>query len=276
MYSFVTYSPEQIGAEDSGAVLVFSNDPVDSTVEVALNGFVYQPILIIDPQILDLGLTPLGQSLTGELTLKSIGDAPVTIESMAVSGSVFNLSPSENWPLELMPGEESVVTVEFPADVGGVHQEDVTVECAEPATAATAQILAEVQLGTPVAVCSVDPFEVQPNSDTAYFFGGDSYDAEGFAITDYQWTLISKPGGSTATLNSNSETAPISPDFGNTRQVDRIQQMERHPSRYCHTTGVPGEDLWIRRIGRTGDDFDLHLIRHNGAFDQVTIVTSMM
>ena len=52
----VTYAPNEVGKVHSGAVLVFSNDPYESGVEVTLGGMVKQPLLTAEPYILDLGI----------------------------------------------------------------------------------------------------------------------------------------------------------------------------------------------------------------------------
>ena len=54
----------------------------------------------------------------------------------------------------------------------------------------------DVNLQDPIAVCSVSPGEVRPLVEEATWIGGDSYDPEGGTITQYTWSLVSKPTGS--------------------------------------------------------------------------------
>ena len=199
----VTYSPTDVNADDSGSILVSSNDPDNSVVEVPLWGTVEPistPILQIDPLVLDLGNASVGQTNSGTFLLESVGDAPVTLSSFSITGTDFSAYPTEGWPLVLDPGASTLVDVYFSPTSADSFSEIFTVDCEDPATDPTATIVASSQDTQPIADCSVDPAQIQPNSSSsATWYGSDSYDPSGAAISTYTWTLVSKPIGSQAT-----------------------------------------------------------------------------
>ncbi|TNE87946.1 MAG: hypothetical protein EP330_16785 [Deltaproteobacteria bacterium] len=55
-------------------------------------------------------------------------------------------------------------------------------------------------LDNPLAVCASDPSQVRPGLDPNTWVGENSSDPEGIGITEYRWTLVSAPTGSTAAL----------------------------------------------------------------------------
>ena len=59
----------------------------------------------------------------------------------------------------------------------------------------------------PVAVCSVAPNPVTPPRDSATWDGSGSYDNNGGIITNYSWSLVSKPSGSASTTPPGSSWA---------------------------------------------------------------------
>ena len=96
----------------------------------------------------------------------------------------------------------------------------------------------EVDKGLPVAVCSVSPNPVHPPVETATWDGSASYDASGYAITSYTWTLTSQPG-----------TLVITTEMGLSDSWEAILEA------------VPTENLWVEMYWTVEpDDMDLHLI----------------
>jgi hypothetical protein len=268
----VTYSPNEVGKEHSGAVLVFSNDPNETGVEVTLGGTVKQPLLAVEPYILDMGITPIYEELTDVFVLKSVGDAPVTITSIYSSGLLFTYDENFYLPRTMNPGEEYDITVAFSSSSGGLFSEDIVFETAEPAFDITTKIIAQAQEGIPIAVCSVDPPDIQPNAGSATWYGSDSYDDEGFAIVNHTWTLIGKPGGSTASMpTGGADRTNFMPDLAGEYTAQLVVTNELGiQSEPCITTleAIPGQDLWVQMYWTyAGDDMDLHLLRPGGVIN---------
>ena len=270
----VTYAPDTAGTEDEGAVLIFSNDPYNSGVEVTLGGSVRQPLLLVEPYILDMGSVPIDTEITDSFVLKSIGDAPVTISAIDIPGTIFSYDSNLVLPFTLAIGEERVFDVSFFSSLGGQFEESIFFYTEAPAFDVTTNVVAEAQTGTPIAVCEVDPSPVQPNGGTATWYGSDSYDEEGFAIVNHTWTLMSKPGGSTASMSNGGANRDFMPDLAGEYVARLVVTNELGiQSDPCEVVldAVPGQDLWVQMYWTyAGDDMDLHLVQQGGTLNSST------
>lgn len=272
----VTYSPTEADSEDVGSLLVSSNDLENPMVEVPLQGDVQavsMPILQINPISLDLGNLPVGDTTSGTFSLESVGEAPVTLNSLSLTGTVFTAHPTESWPLTLEPGASTLVDVDFIPTQEASFTETLTVHCEEPASDPSATIVASSQATDPVAVCSVDPTQIQPNSSAAAtWIGSGSYDSTGVAIVDYDWTLVSKPAGSNVIMPPGSaDRSGFQPDLAG-EYIGRLVVTNEYgvESEPCETIleGVPGQGFWVQMSWASpGDDMDLHLTLNNGTYN---------
>ncbi|MFH1469209.1 MAG: choice-of-anchor D domain-containing protein [Pseudomonadota bacterium] len=265
----VTFTPTLEGAMEEGAVQILSSDPTSPQVSVELRGGLDVPALSITPNPLDFGDIRVGSPETGTLTLTSVGQSPITLESFSISGHAFSGLEGETWPLTLDPGDDTTMEITFDPQAGGDFAETITVNTASPAESATAELIGWAEASGPIAVCSVDPTEVQPNHDTATWYGNESYDAAGYAITDYEWALITKPGGSTATMPSGgADRRNFRPDLageyvGQLVVTNELGQISDPCT--ATLTATPVEDLWIQMYWtHSGDDMDLHLLKPGG------------
>ena len=273
---FVVYAPTVDGAEDEAAIIINSNDPDTPMVEVPLNGAVAQslPALQINPLVMDLGSQGVGSVTTGTFQLESVGELPVTLTTFYLTGTQFSIMPTESWPITLAPGEITTVEATFEPDTVGTFSEVFTVDCEEPAVDPSATINGEASGDAPIADCYVDPATVAPNTgQQATWYGVDSYDPTGAAITDYDWTLLSKPAGSQASMpmgnsaNRSNFTPDLAGDYVGQLIVTNEFGIESAP---CQTTlvGVPGQDLWVQMSWtEAGDDMDLHMTYNGGAYN---------
>ncbi len=265
----VEYTPEEAEAEDEGSVLVHSTDPYEPIVEVQLWGGVDMPVLTITPNPADFGSVLAGQEETMTLTLTSTGQSPVTFSDFDITGTVFTGVEAETWPMTLDPGGVTSMEVTLIADGGGSISETITVDVDEPGSDATAELRATVGEGGPIAVCDVDPSEVQPNNETATWIGRESYDSDGYSITTWDWTLHSQPGGSTAFMPPGSaDRGGFAPDLAGEYVGELIVMNElgvySDPC-YATLTATPIENLWIQMYWtHTNDDMDLHLLKPGG------------
>ena len=274
---FVVYAPTTDEADDSGAIMITSNDPDTPMVEVPLNGATESaglPVLQIDPLVMEMGSHGVGSVTTDSFVLESVGDLPVTLDTFYLTGTEFTITPTESWPITLNPGESTVVDVSFEPTISGSFSEVFTVDCSDPAADPIATINAVSDGSTPIADCYVDPAQIQPNTGSeATWYGIDSYDPTGAAITGYNWTLTSKPTGSQATMPSGSTAnrSRFSPDLAGDYVGQLIVTNEYGVvSEPCETTlvAVPGQNLWVQMSwSNSGDDMDLHMTYNGGAYE---------
>jgi len=265
----VTYTPEDAGVLENGSVYIWNNDPLNATAEVKLLGQLDMPFLSITPNPLDFGAISIEDTATGTFTLASAGQVPVTLNSYEISGTMYSAVESDVWPITLDPGSETLLDVTFEPTVGGVYAETLTVTVEEPGYETTAQLLGEGLEAEPIAVCSVDPTEIAPNSGTVTWLGSSSYDAAGYSIIDYKWNLMTRPGGSTASLPSGgADRSGFQPDLAG-EYIARLVVtnelgMDSEPC-FATLTATPEEDLWVQMYwAQPGDDMDLHLLRPGG------------
>ncbi|MEM6931209.1 MAG: hypothetical protein AAF602_30035, partial [Myxococcota bacterium] len=110
--------------------------------------------------------------------------------------------------------------------------------------------------------------------ETATWFGGDSFDDEGSALT-YAWTLIGRPDGSSATMPGGSDTSPdragFVADLVGTYTGQLVVTDDRGVASDPCTVdleAVPATDLWVEMFWeRDLDDMDLHVVRGNGSLE---------
>lgn len=274
---FVVYAPISEGSSDSASILVSSNDPDTPMVEVPLSAVIEttgMPILRVDPSNLDLGTINVGSVTTGTFLLESVGDVPVDLMSYSMSGSSFTLNPVDTWPLTLAPGETTSVDVTFAPTTGGSVSETFTVDCADPAGDPIATVTAAVDDSLPIADCYVDPAQIQPNTGaTATWHGSNSYDPNGAALINFNWTLISKPAGSQVFMpfGSSANRGGFAPDLAGDYIAQLVVTNEFGvSSEPCEATleAIPGQGLWVQMSWTySNDDMDLHLLYNNGSYN---------
>lgn len=128
----------------------------------------------------------------------------------------------------------------------------------------------EEPLGQPIAVCSVDPANIDAIYGSADWIGNGSYDSAGYMITDYNWTLYSAPAGNTIDIpagsaNRRNFVPELAGEYvGQLIVTNSIGQV----SEPCFATlnALAGDGLWIELFWtHSGDDMDLHLVRPAGS-----------
>lgn len=266
----VTVTWTSSGGDDTGRAIVMSNDVADPEVYVDLIGGVMLPELTIDPDSVDFGST--GTAHTAEETVRLIntGMAPLTISAITETDSVFSHSLLETLPLVLGVGEEAEVTVGFTPTTTGSFSGQLQVESDDPEGMKYATLNGEAG-SAPVAVCEADPSVVEAIHESTTWRGSGSYDPAGYAISEYRWTLLSAPAGSTARMPSGSgaNRAGFTPDVVGTYEAQLVVANELGDrSDPCVATleAEPGGDLWIEIFwDHSGDDMDLHLLAPSGS-----------
>ena len=127
----------------------------------------------------------------------------------------------------------------------------------------------------PVAVCSVSPNPVTPPFEEATWDGSESYDDNGFEITEYRWSLVEKPEGSAVQLPPAQGDGAIRGGFIPDLAGDYVGQLivtnsNGDVSEPCEVTleSIPAEDLWVEMYwSEPQDDMDLHLVRPGGQYE---------
>ncbi|WP_162601885.1 choice-of-anchor D domain-containing protein [Occallatibacter savannae] len=84
-----------------------------ASVSIQLNAF--SPALSLGATTVNLGAVVVGQTATNTITLTSSGSAPLTISSVAVTGSGFTAT-GVTAPLTLNPGQTAALTLRFYSD----------------------------------------------------------------------------------------------------------------------------------------------------------------
>lgn len=257
------------GAVDEGTVTVVSNDAVSPEIPVELMGGLTDPELVWLPDPLDFGVVETGTTVTESVTMQNIGATDLEVEELVLSGDAFEADLPEV-PFTLTTGETLSFDVTFDADASGPHAGTIT------ATGNATEDLVLDITGTvssgPIAVCRVDPETVVSHSETATWYGDESYDPGGAEIVDYDWTLYSRPDGSSATMPSGeANRRPFEWDLAGEyvgKLVVTNEYGEESEPCYATLTATPEDDFWIEMYWTySGDDMDLHLLAPGGSVE---------
>ncbi len=263
----VTYvSP---GDPVSGKVAILSNDAASPTTYVDLIGGTSVPDLVIDPDTVRFGAVGVGETIEESVELRNIGEAPLTVTSVGTSDPVFAYALSEALPLTIAPGESKPVIVAFTPSEDGAWTGELQVDSNDPAGREVA-LLNGSSGSQPVAVCDVTPRTVEAIHESADWIGNASYDPGGYAITTYNWTLTSKPAGSSAFMPAGTANRRgFVPDVVGTYEAQLIVTNsigERSEPCFATLEAEPFGGLWIEMFWRySGDDMDLHLVKPGGS-----------
>jgi len=269
----VTYT--RTGESDVDTAFVHSNDTALPSAPVQLLGGDSMPELVIDPAAWDYGAMSVGEVGRKTFDILSVGTGPVTINSIDVVGEGFTGEYSGSFPFVLAAGESAEIEVEFSPPSVDVYTGSLEVTANESSVGTVVAPLNGEGGGGPVAVCSVDPSEVDANAETATFYGELSYDTGGRAIVGYDWELITLPGGSSASISAGSgPNRTIRPDLAGTYEAQLVVTNDLgQESEACVATleAIPAQDLWIEMYWtHSGDDMDLHLLAPSGRLESNT------
>ncbi len=262
----VTYTAT--GEEDFGEAAVLSDD-ADSPHIVTLNGGGLMPELTIEPDAYDYGFVLVGESAEADFALRNTGGATLEVTALSLTESVFSYTASD-LPILLEPGDDATVTVTFTPDDSEAWEGQLQVGSNDPLGMKFATLNGVGAGDQPIAVCEADPPVVEAIHERTTWKGNASYDPGGFAITDYTWTLVTSPSGSTARMPSGgANRSGFTPDLVGIYQAELVVTNELgERSEPCTATleAIPSGDLWIEIFWtRSGDDMDLHLLRPGGS-----------
>ena len=240
------------------------------------------PAIEVTPESILFSEIPSGSTVTENVTIRSVGGITLNVLNIELN-SGFNFELINVGPVSLAPEEESNFIVKWTSE--GVEDSDsIVITSNDPVnsrvvvpingTPEEEEITDTGETGTPIsqpiAVCSVDPVEVEAIHGTADWIGSSSYDPSGGTITAYDWSLISVPSGSpdsmpTGGANRRNFSPTIVGEYIGQLIVTSSTGLTSEPC-YATLTAIPGGNLWIEMFWQnSGDDMDLHLVKPGGS-----------
>ena len=241
------------------------------------------PKIQVDPNPIDFGVVPAGESTAQIATLSSLGDATLNITAMQVGEGRETFTLLEPIIGSFEPNSFAEITITYSSD-GSETTGDLQILSNDPANPnlrvpllAGAEVIVDTgdsgdtdpPLSQPVAVCSVDPGEVLAIHESADWVGNSSYDTDGGSIVSYSWTLYSAPAGATATMpggtaNRRGFTPDVAGEYVGELIVTDNDGLVSEPC-YATLNATAGDGLWVEMFWtNSGDDMDLHLLDDGG------------
>lgn len=120
----VAFMPQS--SEDYTATLL-----PNGLLEIELLGRGLAPKLATTPEYFSFQSQPVGCNQQQQLLMENLGDEPLELESIQISGSTAFVVDSE-LPLTLQPGEQSESILVFSPSTGGMHSSVLAVESNDP------------------------------------------------------------------------------------------------------------------------------------------------
>ncbi len=263
------------GLTDTAWVSIFSNDPGTPEARVRLVGEAVVPAIALSPSALSFGAVSSGSTYADTVSVMNVGTAPLTVEDVTVVGDGFGGALStRNLPFELLPGESEDVVVSFAPTRSG--EWSGTLWVTSSATAGLVSAPLSGITGLPIAVCEATPDMVAANAETSTFDGSASYDVDGGEIVSYEWTLVTRPSGSGASLpSSRGATVPgFAADLAGLYEAALVVENQdglRSEACIAQLEAVPAQDLWVELYWEyPNDDMDLHLVAPGGSLSSDT------
>lgn len=237
----------------------------------------------VSPEMIDFGEVSQGESRSETVQVSSVGDLTLDISRIRLEGG-WNFSLTDANPAQLLPGESLNFIASWESDgyedsdniiitSNDLSNPEVVVpifgspmeDTGGPDTGDTGAPLSQ-----PIAVCSVNPTEVEAIHGSADWIGTSSYDPGGESIVSYDWQLISAPSGSTDVMpsggmNRRNFVPNLVGEYIGQLIVTNSSGLTSEPC-YATLNAIPGGDLWIEMFWiHPGDDMDLHLLSPRGS-----------
>lgn len=246
-----------------------SDDPENKELRIPITGEGVEaptPDIDVSSLTLDFGeVTPLSTASLW-FTIDNIGDDKLHIQetSQTGSGNFTIVSDPEFSILDPQVDTATVVVLYEPQGLEGDSGsfEIVSDDPDEPSV--TVHFLGNGggDFDYPVAVID-GPASAAP-LDTLNLDGQNSYDPEGFQLTDYVWTITGLPQGSTTSLNNSTSDETqlfldLAGDYEVQLQVWNEIGLASAPAKY-QVKAIPDDRIHVELIWDTANsDMDLHL-----------------
>jgi|GEM_PF-2666483 len=306
----VTFSPTSTDPIDD-ALTIESDDPDQGSLSVALEGNKPKPCVELDltpgttrDYTLDFGAITIGEDASRLVTARNCSmTRDLSLDQLTITnsdGGVFDIGQdtANALPIALLPGEEADLELVYNPSMDFTNngevvltstllpaqttEETTSIELRGkgtsticPAAAASAR---EITMVTPtMGTLNTEPLKTIQLDGTA------STPEGGAPITRYEWTLLSKPGGSSSTISNAQASQPtIFLDHVGTYVVElNVYNQSNQPS--CnrdrlYIEAVPAGDIYLElfweaptavnpRDPQNGTDLDLHFKRDQGAWN---------
>ncbi len=235
------------------------------------------PDIVCTPMIVNYGVLPIGSEITETVTCYNVGRGVLHLSSYVVapSGGPFSLTNTPE--TTLYENDTTTFDVRYaptsPSSINGT----LTIQSNDPDEASVVISLVGNSFdpnNCPVPVINV----TSPNLDylkpldTVQFNGASSYDPDaGDGISEYIWSVVTRPSGSTSQLQTSSDQNPtFFVDLAGTYQIklevrDQQGMLSCSPA-YIELNAIPREIIHVQLVWDTDEgDMDLHLIRPGGS-----------
>ena len=234
---WVDYTPFFI--EDTGWVIIESNDPYAQDLSVPLSGQGAYPLLVLEPPLVDFGWTEPNVLVESGVTFRNEGLAELMVTETLLLGSEFDDPNPMNLPLTLNPGEEQWLELTYISSVLDEHTGSLWVQSNSQIPDSHVQLIGGSS-NKPIAICDANPLEVTALRETTTWIGENSFDPSGDEINEYNWVIVEAPAGSTANIIAGPASSPnklFRPDLEGSYTAKLVVHNEfGHASDPCFAT----------------------------------------
>lgn len=285
----VVFVPTTPKAEYTGALVIFSNDPLEPELQVDLQGVGGIREIEVVPTSVDFGVVNEGTRPTRTIEIRNIGGDPLVLDRLTWTSTSVDLvvdTPLETpWTVEALTST-AVVVAYAPEDLGAdaglltIHSNDED----EPEIEVPVRARANLAPRAVAWICDKAPGETgcAPEDRVRSISAGlgsllgldgrDTVDPEGGEVDGYRWRLVEQPEGLEPFLFPDS-----GPPLGITAEAeiravgrhvyrlvavdDRgLESLDREESRVI----IRPRDLEVFVTWDIATDADLHLVRPGG------------
>jgi hypothetical protein len=276
----VTFGPPDIQRYDS-ILAIKGNDPENRLVEVGLGGDGFrQGAIEVEPLHIDFGIINAGETGLDTVYVRNVGNGDLYVNRVDLTESTKTNFPDyqvlnpfvDPDPDEgrLAEGEEVQIRVAYRPGPDSTSPGDGWLEvlAADPFQPETRVRLTARANRAPVADAGAD-LEADPLSSVT-LDGSQSFDPDGHEPLSYQWTLVRRPEGSSATIvNPQEEMPAFVPDLVGVYEAelwvtDSTGLKSLLPDRVV-VTAIPAERLLVELVWDSPiADLDLHMLHPGG------------
>ncbi len=132
----VSFAPPAAGAF-ADTLHLSTSDPGHPSIDVPLSGTGGSPAILVLPPALDFGDPPVASRVVRQLLIENVGDAdpavpPLEVQSLQLAGSAALSLSAPALPIQLAPGQSTVVSVTFAPGAAGAIQGSLDVSSNDP------------------------------------------------------------------------------------------------------------------------------------------------